>query len=155
MTAYVVDSSSLIRAWVEAYPIDLFPTLWDQIKGMVADRRLFIPEEVVKEVRIKDDGLRDWIAVNGQNGVVPSDSAIFQEVQAIVNKYSGMVTPGVNRGQADPFVVATARLWKAVVVSEEKDDGSMFQRNKLLLSLSSRMPPTLRSRIDTSCPNSF
>ncbi len=43
---YCVDTSSLIAAWQERYPIENFPKFWDRMGGLIEDGRLVSPIEV-------------------------------------------------------------------------------------------------------------
>ncbi len=48
-TRYSLDTSSLIRAWHEAYPIDVAPSFWDHWQKSFAAQRAMISEEFLRE----------------------------------------------------------------------------------------------------------
>lgn len=58
---YCMDTSSLIAAWTERYPIRNFPRFWALLEGMIDDGHLLSPDEVRIEVRQKSDGLGSWV----------------------------------------------------------------------------------------------
>jgi hypothetical protein len=43
MRVYCIDTSSLIAAWQERYPIENFPRFWDKVDALIADERLIAP----------------------------------------------------------------------------------------------------------------
>jgi hypothetical protein len=58
---YCVDTSSLIAAWQERYPIENFPKFWDRMDSLVKDGRLISPIEVFNEIKKRSDDLHDWL----------------------------------------------------------------------------------------------
>lgn len=58
---YVFDTSSLIGAWVRAYPPDSFPVVWDRMDGLATAGNLLVPEEVYEELKSQDDDLLAWV----------------------------------------------------------------------------------------------
>ena len=43
MTVYCIDTSSLIAAWQERYPIENFPSFWVKLEDLIVTRGLFLP----------------------------------------------------------------------------------------------------------------
>jgi hypothetical protein len=58
---YCVDTSSLIAAWQERYPIENFPKFWDRMDGLIVDGRLVSPVEVFNEIKKRSDELHGWL----------------------------------------------------------------------------------------------
>lgn len=54
---YCIDTSALIAAWEERYPIDHCPRFWKAINDIVAAGRLVAPVPVLKEIEKKSDDL--------------------------------------------------------------------------------------------------
>lgn len=61
VTYYIIDTSSLIELNFR-YPIDIFPKLWANVEKLIGKGRLISPEEVRKEVLVKDDTLKKWVS---------------------------------------------------------------------------------------------
>src|SRR6476619_4025234 len=61
---YCFDTSSLLAAWNELYPIDHFPMLWEHLASLVAADRAIAPIEVRHEIQKRDDGLFKWLKDN-------------------------------------------------------------------------------------------
>jgi hypothetical protein len=65
MTIYCVDTSALIAAWQERYPIENFPRFWDRLDAFIAEGRLVSPDEVLRETGKRSDELHAWLKVRG------------------------------------------------------------------------------------------
>lgn len=115
---YCVDTSALIAAWDERYPIDTFPALWDALAELIQAGRLIAPDEVEEELKRKSQDLLDWIAEVG-SPFVPSDQATLAGVTDILDRHERLVAAGKRASAADPFVITLARLRRATVVTEE------------------------------------
>ncbi len=72
----------------------------------------------MRELEKQDDEVYRWVK-DQPNMVVPIDDQIQIEVSFILNAYPRLVNTQRNRSQADPFVIALARIVDGVVVSGE------------------------------------
>ncbi|MGC1376738.1 MAG: DUF4411 family protein [Anaerolineales bacterium] len=61
MTIYCIDTSSIISAWSERYPIKNFPGFWKHFEQLIDDGRLVSPDEVRREIIKKSEGLDVWV----------------------------------------------------------------------------------------------
>ena len=102
----------------------MFPSLWDKLSGRVGDGVLKCSEEVYVELKKKDDGLHDWIKAR-KEVLIPIDEKIQGIVSELLEAYPRLVDTHRNRSQADPFVIATAELLQAVVVTGEQPRGNL------------------------------
>jgi hypothetical protein len=115
---YSIDSNSLIglKKW---YPQDLVPDLWNKIDQMLDNGTLVICELVYDELQKKDDELSQWLSLRESKLVLLETNEQFQVVGAdIINSYS-IVDVNKSKSDADPFVIAFAKVLKGKVVSEE------------------------------------
>jgi hypothetical protein len=117
-TIYCFDSSALMHAATRAYPIEVFASFWERFAQAVDAGLVIAPDEVLEEVARKDDGLHAWCKLH-RGLFVP----LTEDVQAAALDVAAHVPTLVDlkkgRGQADPFVVALARVRGARVVTEE------------------------------------
>lgn len=116
---YCLDTSALINPWRGHYAPDLAPGYWRDVSGMIGGGRAFISEEVREELdRIQDD-LRTWASRN-----VTRWEPLTEPIQAVVSEimanWGQLVDVRKDRSRADPFVIATAKVAGAAVVTEEK-----------------------------------
>ncbi|MHB1033051.1 MAG: DUF4411 family protein [Pirellulales bacterium] len=116
--SYSVDTSALLEAWVRHYPPDVFPTLWEQIEGLIGDGRLLAIDEVLRELERKADEVHDWARRHGTM-FVATDEAVMQRATEVLNQFSSLAEAQSQRGKADPFVIALAMERDLTVVTAE------------------------------------
>ena len=137
---YIADTSALIAAWIERYPTELFPEVWEFIAGL--NGRFVICEEVLLEItRHAEDttsqfgqrveGLRTWLQNSGvdvQLSLLSIDEAVAETVQRAMSRVASsfphwrairVLNPSGQVESADPWVIAYASGLDAVVMSEE------------------------------------
>lgn len=116
---YSIDTSALMDGWVRNYPPDVFPDIWENLDKLIAEGHLRASEEVLEELRKKDeDGLYRW-AKSRDALIVPIDSAIQLEVTDILRGHPKLIDQRRNRSGADRFVIALAGVNDCAVVSGE------------------------------------
>ena len=121
MRIYCLDTSSLVTSWHLRYPVDVFPTLWNRIDEWGKIGRILAPEEVIREIEKIEDDLNEWLRQRPYISQ-PPDEQVQREVRDILGpgRFSRLVDTKKGRSIADPWVIAQARVSKAVVVTEEK-----------------------------------
>ena len=120
---YVIDTSSFVV--VENYYPDQFPTFWQNLTALAADKRLHSVSEVFKEIVHKHtrEFLAKWVQERTKLFSVPDAketefvSKIFAVpgFQALVDQKKRLKGSAV----ADPWVIARAACIGATVVAEE------------------------------------
>jgi hypothetical protein len=58
---YCIDTSSLIAAWQERYPIENFPAFWIKLEVLINEERLVAPIDVLLETKKRSDELHVWL----------------------------------------------------------------------------------------------
>ena len=114
-----MDTSSFVAAWREKYPIDVFPSFWEQLDLWAQESRLVSPDEVLRELEKREDGLWAWAR---QRAYLfrPLDSDVEEQLKIILSRYPRLVDENEDKPNADPFVIALALVVGAVVVTEER-----------------------------------
>jgi hypothetical protein len=116
--SYCIDTSALIAAWSERYPIRRFKPFWDKMDGLAASQRLVAPEDVRREIQKKADGLYKW--VNERKPMfVELEESVQQSARDILRDYPWLLKNVPGKSPADPFVIALAKVRGLVVVTEE------------------------------------
>jgi hypothetical protein len=87
---YCIDSSGLLDGWRRYYPPDILPDLPELLAGLVAEGRLLIPEDVVRELKKKDDDLAAWVKKHNK-GVVPLNKEIQEAAAEILGRFMRLV----------------------------------------------------------------
>jgi hypothetical protein len=126
---YCVDTSSLIAAWQERYPIENFPKFWDRMDDLIKDGRLISPIEVFNEIKKRSDDLHDWLKNRKEDIFRELDDEVQIEVANVLQRFPRLVGDRKLRTSADPFVIALARITGHQLVTEEKPTGSPNRPN--------------------------
>jgi hypothetical protein len=121
---YCVDTSSLIAAWQERYPIDNFPKFWDRVDGLVKEKRLVSPVEVFLETENRSDELHGWLKARKADIFFELDDAVQRAATNVLMRFPRLVEDKKLSTSADPFVIALALVRGVPVVTEEKLTGS-------------------------------
>ncbi|HUV69816.1 MAG TPA: DUF4411 family protein [Terracidiphilus sp.] len=126
---YCVDTSSLIAAWQERYPIENFPKFWDRIDGLVKDGRMISPIEVFNEIKKRSDDLHSWLRSRKDGMFRELDDDVQIEVANVLQQFPRLVGDKKLRTSADPFVIALVRTAGYQLVTEEKPTGNPNRPN--------------------------
>lgn len=120
-TIYIVDTGS----WIELknhYPIEHFPSVWNNIEELIKKGRLLSCREVLEEIRCGDDELVLWC--KNMKHVFHNTDAHIKKVQEIISKYKKLINHNAKSETADPYIIALAISYKhlgynPIIVTEE------------------------------------
>jgi Domain of unknown function (DUF4411) len=115
---YVLDTSGIIHARNEQYPPDVFPAFWTRLEDMVDDDRVLAPEDVLLELKKKDDDAYRWLNARKKQIIPQLDDEVQAAGTAILAKFPELTKSG--RGTADPWVIALAKVTGGAVVTKER-----------------------------------
>lgn len=132
---YIIDTSSLIEL-NQRHPVDVFPSVWRKIEGLINSNRLFAPREVYDEISRIDDLLFDWSKKQPKMFIEPTVEQITI-VKEILSRYPSLIRID-RKYDADPWVIAVAiemirnpqqalEKIKRIVVTEEKLRGNKIK----------------------------
>ncbi len=116
---YCFDTSSLIECWSRSYPPDILPGLWLKLDNLITQQQVLCADEVRVELEKQEDELSKWVQAR-PHMFVPLDDDIQRATSAVLEQHPLLMKATKNRNGADPFVIATARVRKFTVVTEEK-----------------------------------
>jgi hypothetical protein len=128
MDSYCIDTSSLIAAWQERYPIENFPAFWRKMEDLINAKRLVSPVEVLNEMQKRSDELHAWLKARGEMFRELEDE-IQIEAANVLAQFPRLVGQRKLRTSADPFVIALARVAGLKIVTDEKPTGSLDRPN--------------------------
>lgn len=126
---YCVDTSSLIAAWQERYPIENFPKFWDRMECLIEEGRLVSPIEVFNETKKRSDELHGWLKKHKNQMFRELDDEVQLEVASVLQQFPRLVADKKVRTSADPFVIALASVTGHQLVTEEKPTGNLNRPN--------------------------
>jgi len=125
---YCIDTSSLIAAWQERYPIENFPGFWVRMDGLIEEGRLIAPVDVLYETKKRSDELHVWLKARRAMFRELNDAVQIEAAQ-VLSQFPRLVGERKMRTSADPFVIALARVEGLQLVTDEKPTGSMSRPN--------------------------
>ncbi|NQV82098.1 MAG: DUF4411 family protein [Alphaproteobacteria bacterium] len=125
---YSVDTSSLVAAWAERYPIDNFPTFWQKFEEAAEAGLVVASMEVFHELEKRADDCHEWFKDRPEM-FVEIDDEVQSAVAGLMGKYPKLVDTRRGKSGADPFVIALASTSSLGVVTEER--GGTLQRPKI------------------------
>ena len=122
---YSIDTSSLIAAWRERYPVRHFAPFWGKLETLLLDVIVVVSKEVFNEVERKDEELFDWLKQRSES-VIEIDDAIQPHVSLIMTNYPKLADTRTGKFGADPWVIALSMTSspKLTVITEEGKDGT-------------------------------
>jgi Domain of unknown function (DUF4411) len=125
---YCIDTSSLIAAWQERYPIENFPAFWTKLEALIAEERLVAPIDVLHETKKRSDELHTWLKARKRMFRELDDDVQIEAAQVLA-QFPRLVGERKMRTSADPFVIALARVGGFQLVTDEKPTGSLSRPN--------------------------
>jgi hypothetical protein len=121
---YVLDMNVFLTLG-HYYP-DRFPSIWERIDLLVKTQKLWSVREVKRELdkNCHFDHIEEWVSINRHIFKIPTEKE-YRVVSEIFQKtnYQGLVKrQNLMKGLpvADPFIVASAKVHSASVVTQEK-----------------------------------
>lgn len=118
---YSLDTSALIAAFHERYPIDNFPSLWYKIEELIKNGRLKMSQIVFDEA-MRDTDIKQWcdkyqLKPDFQEVI---DESVQGKVSEVLSEFPRLVDDRTGKSGADPWVIALAlTIENCVVVTEE------------------------------------
>ena len=119
MERYAIDACSLINA-AKNYSLkkSTFTPIWDKVKDMIEAGALISTVEVRDE--LKDDDLVEWSKRNDQL-FLPLTEEVQKKAIDVLRDFPTMIKmKSTGNSNADPFLVATASIEGATIVSDER-----------------------------------
>lgn len=120
---YVIDTCSLTKMR-HTYPRDLFPTAWAKLDELCAAGILISAEDVLEELSAFDDEIYVWAQGQQVGFFYPLNEEVQAQASKILGDYPGLLDLRKNKSSGDPFIIATAKINRCTVVTEEKRTNS-------------------------------
>jgi len=117
---YVFDTNIFIILKNQYPPdISIFVPLWEKIEEYFENGIIISSDEVIDEIEKGNDSLKEWAKAHSFS-FFSSDEPIQKIVREILQKFSALVTKPKKTNNADPFLIALAKLKNCTLVTEEK-----------------------------------
>ena len=140
---YSIDTSALIAAFHERYPIENFPSLWHEIEALIRNGRLKM-SPIVFEEAIRDTEIKQWCDENQlkPDFQVAIDEPVQERVNEVLSHFPRLVDSRTGKSGADPWVIALAMTTQNCVVVTEENRTYSENRPKI---------PDARVHFDIEC----
>lgn len=137
--SYLLDTNTLITAKNDFYAFDVFPCFWSWLEHETLSGTCVLLDVVVDEIRTGGDDLTNWV----QNHVpqeriqrAREDFQVFTCYRTIAEMvYNDAVFSEQEKEKflsvADPWLIATGKVWGDTVVTFEKHPGVGAKRVKI------------------------
>ncbi len=99
------------------YPIEVFPSVWENVGNIAKAGEIISPRQVFRELKVRDDQIHSWAKVHINFQTL--DSTQEDIVKDIMSKHEGLVDLDKSTEDADPFVIALAKSENCIVVTQE------------------------------------
>ena len=118
---YCIDTSCIIHAWRRAYPPKNFKSFWEKIMMLIEEGSIIASEEVINELKRKDDEIHKWIATLPEHFCHEIDDEQQRLLGYIMGRHPRLVDTAKGRSEGDPFVISLAMRFDPplIVVTEE------------------------------------
>ncbi len=129
---YSLDTSALIAAFHERYPIENFPSLWDKIEELIKNGRLKMSQIVFDEA-MRDTEIKQWC---NENQLKPDfqaaiDESVQEQVSEVLSEFPRLVDNRTGKSGADPWVIALALTDENYIVVTEENPTNSENRPKI------------------------
>ena len=127
-----LDASSIIHAW-DNYPEKQFPPLWNWISDNIASGEFVMAQVAFEEVKKKAPDCATFLK-NAELTQIKINNAIAQEAVRIKARL-GIVNDAYHPdgvGENDILIIATAKIRKSELVSEESRQAKQPRENRRL-----------------------
>jgi len=118
---YCLDTSAIIDAAIRWYPPDVFPSFWIRLEQLSVRNELISHEQVLLELEKKEgDVAHEWGLEHKELFLEPTDE-IESMVVEVMSRFPEIAKGAKGQYFADPFVIATAKVYDATVVTGERE----------------------------------
>lgn len=122
---FLFDTNAWINAYNDWYAPDVFPGVWGKLENAVNGGIIVSPQEVIDEVRAKDDKVNEWVSARKKALVSPlvasNDAVAVDEIlPKLKNKYPRLMK-SIRRSKtdADYRLLAWGKVLNRPVVTME------------------------------------
>ena len=128
---YSIDTSALIAAFHERYPIKNFPSLWRKIETLIKNGRLKM-SQIVFEEALRDTEIKQWC---DEKQLKPDfqiviDESVQERVTEVLSQFPRLVDSRTGKSGADPWVIALALADENYIVLTEENPTDSKNRPK-------------------------
>lgn len=122
MPKYIIDTCSFSELKYR-YSEDVFEGIWKQVLDEIEKGTIMSCEEVYEELKKQDDDFFERFS-RYKYMFIDINDEIQEELIIILKEHENILDLKKKKSGADPFVIATAKVYNCTVVTEEKRSNS-------------------------------
>lgn len=127
---YLLDANVFIYAQRDYYPPERVPEYWSWLAHQADIENIKVPAPIWDEIKPHDDQLLKWMQQNKEKLILKND-----ESDPLLSEILEFYAPDLTEDEleqigADPFLIAAAKFFNAVVVSKEGRKPSKKRANR-------------------------
>ena len=131
----LLDSDALLTPALSFYAFDICGGYWTWVVNAAQNGDVKSISQVKRELRQKDDNVRNWIDFNASDLFLPDDASVGKNMSKVAGwANSNGFTPAAVAafvGKADSFLIAYAMLRGYKIVTFEKSEPNARHRIKI------------------------
>jgi hypothetical protein len=116
---YCLDTSGILDGWKRHYPKEILPELVADMDALVSQRRIIIPEDVVKELKRHDDDAYRWAATHKSCHIPLTEEIQKFAKEVVLAQFPKLLAVSAGKSGGDPWLIATAKIHGAMVITGE------------------------------------
>lgn len=123
---FSIDTSGFIEGWNRFYCPDVFPSIWEQMAQAAGSGVIVAVQDVLEELKQKDDAVREWAEQHVQ--FLPLEADVQDAAATVLRRFPTWVGAHRSRSFADPFAVGLALARGLRVVTMERSSSTPSER---------------------------
>lgn len=121
---YCLDTSVFIEGWHRVWPPDLVPEFWDRLAELIDTGLAVAPRAVLEDLSHKDDDIYAWVRERDSKAFIAETPEVQASLKEILATFERLVDTRKGRNASDPWVIAVARVYGLIVVTQEVNPGT-------------------------------
>ena len=115
----ILDTNALVGWWRQTYPPDLFD-FWDALEELARNHDVRVHDAVYVELERQNDGLCKWMNDRRELFYQKPTDDVERVVALLVNQYRNKLKLKGYKNNADPYVIALAKLSEGALFCDER-----------------------------------
>jgi hypothetical protein len=140
---FLLDSNVFISAHRDYYPPDRVPEYWDWLVHQADAGAIKVPQPIWDEIKPHDEELKGWLQIHQNSFLLNPDESDVRVADVLAHYGENLTDDELEQIGADPFLIAAALHYEAVVVSKEGSKPSKERAN--------RRVPDIRNAMGVLC----
>lgn len=129
---YCVDANVFYDFWIpdRKFRIDVYRDLWEHLSTQISGGIITSTEEVYRELKdFNNVEFQKWLSAHKDYLYVEDDLQVIKLAAEIINNNPKILFNKDKKNGGDPFLVAAAKIYDLIVITEEIEESEANIRN--------------------------